>query len=173
MTKEHTSISTLHNLLDFEAGKFASAEIQLRNALKDWTNMANSLKLKTVFQKYQEFIQKHLENFEVFFEEEKLTSMEVNNKIMQTFIEEINHRLELCTDAELKDVCLLAGIQEINHFKIYLYGTAAAFARTLELDKAAGIFHEAEVNEKQIDDRLSQLAKFEVNLKAKSPIVIP
>lgn len=173
MTKEHTTISTLHNLLDFEAGKFNSAEIQLSNALKNWINMANSLKLKNVFQKYQEFIEKHLENFEEFFEEEKFTSMEVNNKIMQTFIAEINERLDMCTDVEVKDVCLLAGIQEINHYKIYLYGTAAAFAKTLELEKAAGIFHEAEVNEKQIDDRLSQLAKFEINPKAKSPIVIP
>lgn len=173
MTKEHSTISTLHNLLDYEAGKFNSAEVQLIQALKNWINMATSLKLKNVFQKYQEFIEKHLENFEEFFEEERFTSMEVNNKIMQTFIAEINERLDMCTDVEVKDVCLLAGIQEINHYKIYLYGTAAAFAKTLELEKAAGIFHEAEVNEKQIDDRLSQLAKFEVNPKAKSPIVIP
>jgi hypothetical protein len=32
--------------------------------------------------------------------------------------------------------------------------------------------HEAEVNEKQIDDRLSQLAEHEINIKAKAPIAL-
>ena len=34
----------------------------------------------------------------------------------------------------------------------------------------AAIFHKAEINEKQIDDRLSQLAEHEINIKAKAPI---
>ena len=72
-----------------------------------------------------------------------------------------------CTDAEVKDACLLACIQAINHFKISMYGTAAAFANALDMEKQAAIFHEAEVNEKQIDDRLSQLAEHEINIRAK------
>ena len=40
------------------------------------------------------------------------------------------------------------------------------------MEKFAGVFHEAEVNEKQIDDRLSQLAEHEINFKAKAPIVL-
>ena len=41
------------------------------------------------------------------------------------------------------------------------------------MENQAVIFHEAEINEKQIDDRLSQLAEFEINVKAKAPIVLP
>jgi hypothetical protein len=40
------------------------------------------------------------------------------------------------------------------------------------MEKQAAVFYEAEINEKQIDDRLSQLAQFEINVKAKAPIVI-
>ena len=54
-----------------------------------------------------------------------------------------------------------------------MYGTAAAFAKALGNDKFAAIFHEAEVNEKLIDIRLSQLAEQEINSKAKAPIVLP
>jgi ferritin-like metal-binding protein YciE len=79
----------------------------------------------------------------------------------------------LCSDAEVKDACLLSSIQEINHYKISAYGTAAAFASTLGMDATAQVFRKAEVNEKQIDDRLSQLAAFEINLKARAPIVLP
>jgi ferritin-like metal-binding protein YciE len=64
---------------------------------------------------------------------------------------------------------LLASVQAINHYKISVYGTAAAFAGALELEKHALFFREAAVNEKQIDDRLSQLAQHEINVNAKMP----
>jgi hypothetical protein len=41
------------------------------------------------------------------------------------------------------------------------------------MEKAAQFFHQAEVNEKQIDDRLSQLALYEINSRAKAPITLP
>ena len=40
----------------------------------------------------------------------------------------------------------------------------------LSKEKQATLFHDAELNEKQIDERLSQLAEHEINIKAKTPI---
>ncbi len=167
------TITTLHNLLDYDARKFISAEIQLKNNLPKWINKATSVKLKTVFQKYQDQIQQNLEKLEVFIEEEQINSLSLGNKIMSAFIEEIEEKLSNCTDLEVKDACLLAGVQVINHYKISTYGTAAAFAKLLGMEKQAGVFHEAEITEKQIDDRLTQLAEYEVNIKAKAPIALP
>ena len=114
-----------------------------------------------------------LHNLLDFYEEEKIVSLSLTNRVMKAFIEEAEEKLANCTDAEIKDACLLACIQAINHFKISTYGTAAAFANALGMEKQATFFHEAEVNEKQIDDRLSQLAEHEINIKAKTPIVLP
>ena len=41
------------------------------------------------------------------------------------------------------------------------------------MEDHAAIFHEAEVGEKQIDDRLTQLAEHEINSRAKAPILLP
>jgi ferritin-like metal-binding protein YciE len=172
MAENNQTISTLHHLLDYDARKFTSAEIQLKKSLPDWIAKAGSLKLKTVLQKYLDFVDKHIQNMEGFFEEENINSLSTGNRVMQAFIEEADEKQQTCTDAEVKDACLLACIQAINHFKISMYGTAAAFANTLGMEKQAAVFHEAEVSEKQIDDRLSQLAEFEINAKAKTPIVI-
>jgi ferritin-like metal-binding protein YciE len=172
MEENNQTISTLHHLLDYDSRKFASAEIQLKNNLPGWIAKAGSLKLKTVLQKYLDFVQHHVQKLEGFFDEEQISSLSINNRVMHAFIEEAEEKMNACTDAEVKDACLLACIQTINHFKISMYGTAAAFANALELEKQAAIFHEAEVTEKQIDDRLSQLAQFEINVKAKAPIVI-
>jgi ferritin-like metal-binding protein YciE len=173
MKQELTSITTLHNLLDYEASKFSSAEVQLTNALPQWINKAGSVKLKTVLQKYKDDIGDHLSNLEEFVTAERLTSLSLVNRIMSAYIQDTNEKLVMCTDAEVADACLLASVQMINHFKISAYGTAAAFANTLGMDKAANFFHQAEVHEKQIDDRLTQLAQYEINFKAKSPIVLP
>jgi|CXWL01.1.fsa_nt_gi ferritin-like metal-binding protein YciE len=166
------SIVTLHELLDFDARKFTNAEVQLQHSLPIWINKSTSVKLKEVLLKYQDYVALHIEKLDMFFVAEDISSLSTMNRIMHAFIEEIGDKLNYCMDNEVKDACLLAGIQGINHFKISSYGTAAAFAKTLGMDKAAEIFHEAEVNEKQIDDRLSQLAEFEVNKKARAPISI-
>jgi ferritin-like metal-binding protein YciE len=166
-------VTTLHDLLDYDAGKFTSAEAQLTRSLTEWINMAGSLKLKTVLQKYRDLVLLHIQKLEDFFDAEKIISISMSNRVMHAFIEELDEKLSNCTDTEIKDACLVAGIQAINHFKISMYGTAAAFANTLEMDKQAALFHEAEVNEKQIDDRLSQLAEFEINKNARAPVVLP
>ena len=172
--KENTeTITNLLNLMDYDARKFVSAEAQLKNILPEWINKAYSLQLKNVLQKYLDLVQLHIQKMETFFEDENIISLSLTNRVMQAFIEEANEKLGNCTNSEVKDACLLACIQAINHFKISTYGTAAAFANALAIEKPATVFREAEINEKQIDDRLSQLAEYEINVKAKAPIFLP
>jgi ferritin-like metal-binding protein YciE len=173
MAENNQTITTLHNLLDYDARKFTSAEIQLRNILPEWISKAGSVKLKAVLQKYLDYVKQHVQKMESFFEEENISSLSLTNRVMKAFIEETDEKISSCTDAEVKDACLLACVQSINHFKISTYGTAAAFAKALGMEKSASVFYEAEVSEKQIDDRLSQLAEHEINIKAKAPIVLP
>lgn len=173
MTENNSNITNLHDLLVHNARKFTSAEIQLRNSLHEWISKAVSLKLKGVLQKYLDFVQQHVQKLESFFEAEQVSSLSISNRIMKSFIDETEENLKTCADPEVRDACLLASVQDINHYKISLYGTAAAFAKELNLEKFGSFFHEAEVNEKQIDDRLSQLAEHEINTRARAPIVLP
>jgi len=171
--ENNSPIAILHNLLDYDAGKFTCGEIQLKKNLPEWINKAGSLQLKQVLQKYLDQVQEHVQKMDVFITEEQFTSLSLINRVMQAFIDEANEKLNICTDAEVRDACLLACVQDINHYKISTYGTAAAFARTIGLEDSAVIFHELEINEKNIDDRLSQLAEYEINRRANAPIVLP
>ena len=173
MELKTASITNLQNLLNYYVSTFTSAEIELKNALPEWTNKAGSVKFKTMLQKYLDYVEQHIQKLESFAEDEKVISIPLKNRVMTAFIEETKEKLSQCSDAEVRDACLLACIQLINHFKISSYGTAASFARALSIDNYALVFHEAEVNEKQIDDRLSQLAEHEINLQAIAPLVLP
>lgn len=172
MSENNPTIASLHDLLDYDAGRFTTAEIHLKTTLHEWEIIAFSLKLKTVLLRYIDYVQEHIKIMEGFFEEEKINALSISNRVMQAYIDDANEKISMCKDQAIRDACLLACVQGINHFKISMYGTAAAFANTLGMEKQAAIFHEAEVNEKQIDDRLSQLAEHEINVQAKAPGIL-
>jgi ferritin-like metal-binding protein YciE len=173
MEKYVQPINCLRSLLDHHAARLLNIELQLKNELPEWIDLARSIKLKKVLVRYLEFVQEHILKLETFLLNEKITAYPRNNAVMDALIRETNDNLAECPDTEVKHAFLLAAVQEINHFKISAYGTAAAFSNALEFREEAPVFHEAEVNEKSIDDRLSQLAIFEINPDAKSPILIP
>ena len=173
MNNTEKQIWTLHDLLDVDASKFSVLEMQIKHQLtNNWVQKAQSIKLKSILIKYGELISIHFDKLESFFKEQKFISLSSRHQIIQAFIKESDEKISMCSDNEVRDACLLACIQEINHYKISCYGTAAAFANALNMNKYAEIFHEFEVNEKQIDDRLNQLAEFEINIRAKSPGIL-
>ena len=170
--EKKTGITILRDLLDEDARKFASGEIQLQNHLEVWMREADSLQLKVVLHKYFDYIMEHVNKLQAFFEEENINYISFDNPLMNAFINEANEKLADCTDAVIKDVCLLACVQGINHFKISVYGTASTFAKALDLVTSAALFREMEINEKNIDHNLSQLAEHEINIKAIAPILL-
>lgn len=167
------SITTLHDLLDYNAQKFAAAEVVLRNNLPAWINKAGSVKLKLVLQRYLDLVTEHVDKLSSFITAEEINSLSLSNKIMLAFVDETNEKIKDCTNHDVTDACLVSCIQGMNHFKISFYGTAAAFAKELEMERFSKLFHDMEVNEKQIDERLTELAVLGINSEAEVPIVLP
>ena len=87
MAENNQTITTLHNLLDYDARKFTSAEMQLKKSLPEWINKAGSLQLKTVLQKYLDFVQQHVQKMEGFYDEEKIVSLSLTNRHLFSFDE--------------------------------------------------------------------------------------
>jgi ferritin-like metal-binding protein YciE len=173
MKAEIFPITTLHDLIDYDARKLFSAEKQTESTLPDWINKSGSLVLKNVMQSYLDLVKDNLKYLRTFIAEEKIDWLSCTNNVLQAFILETRERTTNCTDIEVLDACYISGLQGINHYKIKMYGTAAAYARALGNEKYAAVFHQAMINEKQIDDRLSQLAEEDINRAAVAPIFLP
>ena len=167
MTDIHDSLESLHQLFDYDVKKFISAEAELLSHLPKFMEASSSLKLKNILMRYEEYVKNHLSDLNNFIQEEKISLVDFTNAIMIAFIKDVNDKMALCANSYVKDACILSCIQGINHYKISVYGSAAAFSNALGMPYYAKVFHEAEVNEKKIDDRLSQLAEFEINNQAK------
>jgi ferritin-like metal-binding protein YciE len=172
MPKSKPAITNLNDLLTYDYTKFIDFEQGLKQVLPAWILQSNSLKLKTILQRYLYYAEQHFRQVESLIDGSVPQMNSKNGKTIEKIVEDINDKLSVCVDPEVKDACLLASIQAINHYKISMYGTAASFANALSLKKTAKLFYAAEVSEKQIDKRLSELAEQEVNLKAKVPLAL-
>ena len=166
------NISCLRQLLDEDSNRLMSGEVQLKNSILGWISNDCEPTLKMIMRHYLDLIERHVRQLEAFCEQEQLLLLPGNNRIIMAFSDEVDEKLLNCSCQEVRDACLLAGIQAIAHFKISAYGTAAAFAWAAGQDKAAALFHRAEADEKSIDDELSRLARYRINTKAIAPLVL-
>jgi len=168
----NTDITCLRRLLGEDSSRLISGEVQLRNNLGDWMSKEQSPLFKAIMDRYLDMTERHIRDLEQFCEDEQLSSVHISNRVIKALMEELNEKLASCSCNEVKTACLLAGIQSINHYKISAYGTAAAYAGAIRLEKAALFFHQAEHDEKIIDEELSRLATREINNKALTPVII-
>lgn len=86
--------------------------------------------------------------------------------VMEELIHDTHFMLEHTESAPIRDAMLIACLQNTNHYKIAGYGTAAAFARELNLDNGIDLLEEILAWEKQTDRNLSAIAMESVNAKA-------
>ena len=71
-------------------------------------------------------------------------------------------------DPTVKDAAIIASAQKIEHYEIASYGTLRTFADTLGLHKAASLLEEILEEEKNADEKLTEIAISSINSEAAS-----
>ena len=84
---------------------------------------------------------------------------------MRALVHEASRVAENCA-TNVRDVVLVATLQQMVHYLIASYGTLAAHAKALGLAEQAAQFHGYAEADRQFDLDLSSLAKTEVNPQA-------
>ena len=171
MDKVQGRIVTLSDLLALEAGRIMEGEKELIQALPIWIRQTSSSQLRDILTQYQTYIEHHAEQMTNFFINQPTNSSVGRNRVIKALIDDTNEKLRRCADSEIYDACLLAAVQEINHYKISIYGTVTAFFNELGQRDTAGIFLRAEKDEKRIDEQLSYQAQANINELAKAPVI--
>jgi ferritin-like metal-binding protein YciE len=68
--------------------------------------------------------------------------------------------------SSLRDAALIVNGNQVEHYEIALYGSLAAFARSLGLQAAASLLEETLIEEKNADTKLTQIGESVMNPKA-------
>lgn len=87
---------------------------------------------------------------------------------MEGLIKEGETIMEAAEEGPMRDACIIAAAQKVEHYEISSYSTLSTYAETLGLDEAVVLLDETLEEEKDTDTLLSDLATTSVNLMAVS-----
>ncbi len=123
----------------------------------------------------KEGVQLHIEQTETQIErvEQALEAMGARPgrkvcEAMRGLVEEAQHEIEDHEKGPVMDLVIVAGMQRIEHYEIAAYGTDVALAEALGEKAVADLLRQTLEEEKQTDQKLTQVTKQELMSAAMS-----
>jgi ferritin-like metal-binding protein YciE len=163
------SLNKLEDLFLFELKDLYSAEEQLIDALPKMANGSSSPDLKRAFELHLDQTKRHRDRLDQVFRHLGQRPAAEKCEAMEGLIEEGEVLLKARGDAAVKDAALISAAQRVEHYEIAGYGTAATFARRLGHHQAADLLHQTLEEEKDADEKLTQIAESSINVQAAKP----
>lgn len=154
-----TSLNTLKDLLIDELKDLYSAETQLVKALPKMAKAASNDELKSGFTEHLEQTKGHVERLERALEMLEATPKGKTCQAMKGLVEEGEEAIEAKSPEAIRDANLIGAAQRVEHYEIAAYGTARAFAETLEEDEVAALLQETLDEESETDKKLTSLSE--------------
>jgi len=169
--EENMKLQNLKDLFVSELRDLYNAENQLVKALPKMASSASSEKLQAAFEEHLEQTKNHVTRLESVFEKLNLNPKGKRCKAMEGLIEEGKEIIEMRPEEPVRDAALIAAAQRVEHYEIAGYGCVRAFATLLGNEEAARVLEETLKEEKETDERLTELAMSEINEEAAEPVM--
>jgi ferritin-like metal-binding protein YciE len=142
-----------------------SAENQLVKALPKMAKAASSDELREGFEKHLEQTRGHVQRLEKIFQALGASPKGKTCKGMQGLIEEGSEATEEDYEGSVMDAALIGAAQRVEHYEIAGYGAVRSMAETLGIDDQVSLLEETLEEEKQTDQKLTELAE-QINTQA-------
>jgi len=152
-------MTTLRETFLDELADIYDAEHQLTKALPKMVKAAEHDELKAGFQEHLKQTQTHVQRIEQVFEALGEKAKAKKCKAMKGLIEEGEERIS----DEAGDAALIAAAQKVEHYEIAGYGSLKCWADHLGEAEAAELLEQTLEEEKETDDKLTELAENSIN----------
>ncbi|MFG0330900.1 MAG: ferritin-like domain-containing protein [Phycisphaerales bacterium] len=160
-------IKNLEDFLAHELKDLYSAETQLTKALPKMAKAAHDESLKKAFKNHLDETQEHVERIKRVCEMLDVRPGGHKCKGMEGLIEEGEELLkEEDLDEHVIDAALIAAAQRVEHYEIAGYGCAITHCERLGFEDAAAILQETLEEEKNADEKLTEIAESSANPEA-------
>jgi ferritin-like metal-binding protein YciE len=161
-------LDTLEDLLADELKDLYSAENQITKALPKMAKTAQTDELRMAFEEHLEQTRNHIQRLEQACGELGFTPKGKKCVGMEGLLEEGKEVMSNGSKnpASPMEAGLIGAAQKVEHYEIAGYGTAIAHARQLGFSNVAEVLHRTLEEEKMTDEKLSHLAKNQVNVQA-------
>ena len=143
------------------------AEKHLTKTLPKMKKKATTDELKSAIEEHLAQTEEHVSRLEQVFEicgkkaqAKKCDAMEGLTKEGDSIIEETEN------NTMTRDAGIIMAAQKVEHYEIATYGSLVQLAKTLGMNNAAEILHQTLEEEKQADEKLTEIAEWNVNQAA-------
>jgi len=134
------------------------AEKQLVKALPKLSKAADSEELADALRNHLAETQTQVSRLEEIFRLVGAPAKGKPCKGMKGLLEEGTEAIQKEDKGSERDLSLIAGCQKVEHYEISAYGTARTLAEQLGLDDAVELLQQTEDEEKQADEKLTEVA---------------
>jgi ferritin-like metal-binding protein YciE len=143
-----------------------NAENQLVKALPKMAKAASNEQLREGFEEHLEQTKEHVRRLERIFE--MLDENPKGKKClgMEGLVREGSEVMSEDYEDEVMDAGIIGAAQRVEHYEIAAYGTVRSFAEVLGEDEHVSLLEETLNEEKETDQKLTQLAS-QINEEAK------
>jgi ferritin-like metal-binding protein YciE len=159
-------LKTLADLFLHELKDLHSAETQLVKALPKMAKAATHEELRAGFEEHLEQTKGHVERLDKIGESLGIKLTGHKCKAMEGLVEEGAELISEDAEPAVRDAGLIGAAQRVEHYEIAGYGTAVALARLLNHDDAVELLQATLAEEKETDEKLTDLAESAVNAEA-------
>jgi len=161
-----SKVTTMEELFIEEIRDLYDAETQLTKALPKLSEAAVSDDLREAFDEHLEQTENQVERLKRIFE---LVGEKPTGKKCAAMTGLIKEGDELVSDSDetpVRDAGLIAAAQKVEHYEISGYGSARTHAELLGNDEAVRLLGTTLQEEKDADEKLTQLAQGMINAEA-------
>lgn len=142
------------------------AEKAETKALGKMIKSATSQDLIKGLQGHLEVTKGHVDRCEKVFEMMGKPARAKKCQAMEGLIKEAEEIMESTEDGVVRDAGIISAAQKVEHYEIASYGTLHAFAKTLGQNDIAQLLEQTLTEEREADDKLTQVAESAINEEA-------
>ena len=161
-------MEALKKLLQDELEDIYDAEHQLVKALPKMIERSSSPELQQALKQHLTVTQNQIKRLEQVFQTLGEKAKRKPCKGMAGIVAEGSEMLEEDLEESTKDAAIISAAQKVEHYEIASYGTVRTLAQTLGNNEVAELLEETLDEEKEADERLTQIAESAVNSEAAS-----
>ena len=159
-------VNSLKELYIEELKDTYDAEKQIVKALPKLVKASSTPELQKAFEEHLEQTKGHVQRLEQIFkrldEEPKAKKCDGMRGILEEGEAVVNEGRE----GRIRDAGLIAGAQKVEHYEMAVYGSLKTWAGQLDDERAAQLLEETLNEEKEADQKLTQIAESNVNAEA-------
>ncbi|MCE3259508.1 MAG: hypothetical protein K0S12_1149 [Bacteroidetes bacterium] len=158
--------STLMKLFEEELKDIYWAEKALTKAIPKMIKKATSEELIEALESHLEETENQVKRVERVFESIDKKPVAKKCEAMDGLIKEAEEIMKEAEEGAMRDAGIISAAQKVEHYEIASYGTLRTFAQTLGLNEAVTLLEEILDEEKNADEKLTQIAESTINVQA-------